>query len=64
MKIAHNFLKKISSRVADKAEGILVIGGDFNCVLNSYMDRLPIEKRPQSRKINTDLGIKNELGLI
>lgn len=59
-----NFFKKISLLVADKAEGILVIGGDFNCVLNSYMDRLPIEKRPLSRKTNTALGMMSELGLI
>ncbi len=28
------------------------------------MDRLPVEKRPQSRKTNTALGMMNELGLI
>lgn len=49
------FFKKISSLVADEAEGIFVIGGDFNCVLNPYMDRLPIEKRRQSHKTNTAL---------
>lgn len=28
------------------------------------MDRLPLEKRPQSRKTNTALGMMNELGLV
>lgn len=31
--------------MADKAQGIIVMGRDFNCVLNPYMDRLPIENK-------------------
>lgn len=59
-----NFFKKISLLMADKAQGIIVMEGDFNCVLNPYMDRLPIEKQAQSHKTNTVLGMMNEMGLV
>ena len=36
-----NFFKMITSLLANKAEGIILIGGDFNCVLRQTLDRLP-----------------------
>lgn len=39
-----NFFKKMAFKLADEGEGIIVVGGDYNCVLNSSMDRLPAEK--------------------
>jgi len=34
------FFKNIASLIADKAEGIIFIGGDFNCVLRASVDTL------------------------
>lgn len=36
-----HFFKKISLLVAEKGEGTLLIGEDFNCVLNHKLDKLP-----------------------
>lgn len=41
-----------------------MVGGDYNCVLNSSMDRLPAEKGPRTRKSATVLGMMDGLGLI
>lgn len=47
MKIAPFFFKKrIAAPLADKGEGIILIGGDFNCILNTKLDRLPVTIRP------------------
>lgn len=39
-----DFFKTIGALLAKKAEGIILIGGDFNCVLRQNMDRLPATK--------------------
>ncbi len=44
--------------------GIYLIGGDFNCVSDSNVDRLPAEWGPQAKKVKVILGIMRELGLI
>lgn len=59
-----NFFKAIASKLADEGEGIIVVGGDYNCVLNQSMDRLPAEKGPRSRKSVTVRGMMDGLGLI
>lgn len=38
-----DFFKNIAFLLADKAEGIILIGGDFNRVLKQTMNRLPAE---------------------
>lgn len=58
------FFKKIASKLADEGEGIIVVGGDYNCVLNSNIDRLPADKGPRTRKSVTLLGMMDGLGLI
>lgn len=58
------FFKKIASKLADEGRGIVVVGGDYNCVLNLSMDRLPAEKGPRTRKAATVLGMMEGLGLI
>lgn len=57
------FFKKIASKLADEGKGIIVVGGDYNCVLNSSIDRLPAMKGPQTRKAATVLGMMDGLGL-
>lgn len=52
------FFKNVFSLLAQKGEGMYLIGGDFNCVLDSNVDRLPAERGPQSL-----LGIMRESGL-
>ena len=58
------FFKKVASLLADKAEGIILIGGDFNCVVRQTMDRLPKEVGPLSKKSTTLLTMVEELGLV
>lgn len=35
------FMKTIFDLVLEMAQGILLIGGDFNCVLNPFLDKNP-----------------------
>lgn len=59
-----NFFKNIASLLADKAEGIILIGGDFNCVLRASVDRLPPDFGPRSRKSLSLCALMEELGLV
>lgn len=45
------FFKKIASILADKAEGIILIGEHFNCILKQSEDRLPAGKGIMPRKL-------------
>lgn len=57
------FFKNIASLIADKSEGIILIGGDFNCILSRTLDRLPttgpVSEKPKSLK-----AMMYELGLV
>jgi len=44
------FFKNVFSLLAQKGEGMYLIGGDFNCVLDSHADRLPAVRGTQSKK--------------
>ncbi|KAM7369499.1 hypothetical protein PAMP_000739 [Pampus punctatissimus] len=59
-----NFFKMIASLLADKAEGIILIGGDFNCILRQNVDRLPAGVGPMSKKSITLHAMMDELGLV
>lgn len=59
-----NFFKKMASLIADKAEGIILIGGDFNCVLRAAVDRLPAGSGSKSQKSLALLTLMGELGLV
>lgn len=59
-----NFFKKIAGLVADKGEGIILVGGDFNCILNTKLDRLPVIIRPQSKMSKSLSSMMSELGLV
>lgn len=58
------FLKNIASLIADKSEGIILIGGDFNCILSRTLDRLPTVTGPVSKKSKTLRAMMDELGLV
>ncbi len=59
-----HFIEKIAALVADKGEGLILIGGDFNCVLNHKLDRLPTTMRPQSKMSKSVSNMMEELGLV
>lgn len=40
------FFKKIASLLADKGKGMVLIGGDFNCILDRKLDRPKKKGRP------------------
>ena len=46
-----NFLKKIASKLVDEGEGIIVVGGDYNCVLRVWTDCL----------LRRDFDLENQL---
>ena len=56
------FFKDIAILLA--VEGVVLIGGDFNCVLRQNMDRLPAEVGSVSRKSSTLQAMMRELGLV
>lgn len=58
------FIKNIAGLVADKGEGILLLGGDFNCILNTKLDRLPVIIKPQSKMSKSRSSMMTELGLL
>lgn len=54
------FFKVIASLLADKAEGVILIGGDFSCILRQTLDRLPA-----GGSMPTNLhAMMDELGLV
>lgn len=58
------FFKKIASLLADKGEEIILIGGDFSCILNTKLDRLPIIIGPQSKMSKSLSDMTKEFGLM
>lgn len=44
-----HFFQKVFSRVPDISQTNLIIGGDFNCVLDSYLDRSSTQRAPPSK---------------
>jgi hypothetical protein len=57
-----SFFCDIANIIASNAKGMIIVGGDFNCVLDGKIDRLPMERNQskKSRILNTVIG---ELGL-
>lgn len=58
------FIKKIAALITENGEGLLIIGGDFNCILNNRLDRLPVSTRPQSKMAKHLTNMMKELGLV
>lgn len=59
-----DFFKDIAGLLADVMEGLVLIGGDFNCIWNQYMDKLPAGGSTISRKSSTLHAMASELGLV
>ena len=58
------FIKKVATLLADKSEGIILVGGDLNCTLDSKLDRLPAIRKSQSKMSKGLLDMMKELGLV
>lgn len=56
------FFKKLAHLVTDNREGIFIMGGDLNCVLNDKLDKLPISLKPQTRMSKSLTNMLKELG--
>lgn len=59
-----HFFKKLAHLIADNGEGILLMGGDLNCVMSNRLDRLPTSSRRQNRMSKSLLNMMKELGLV
>lgn len=59
-----HFFKKIAHLLAECGEGLVLIGGDFNCVVNNKLDKLPITTKPQCRMSKSLTNMIKELGLV
>lgn len=59
-----NFMHTISNLVLQKCSGVLLLGGDFNCVLSPYMDKQPSSKSHASQMSKALKHLTTELGLI
>lgn len=57
------FFKDISVALTSYAEGILIVGGDFNCVLNNHLDKQPFDHSVMTRKTKMLRSMMGELGL-
>lgn len=64
MKTVLSFFKKIATLLAEKSEGIIIVGGDFNCTLNPKLDRLPAIRKPQSKMSKGLSCMMKELGVV
>lgn len=58
------FFKIHSNVISRHNGGVVLIGGDFNCVLRQNIDRLPAEVGSVSRKSSTLRAMMSELGLV
>uniref|UniRef100_A0A3P9JNS2 Endonuclease/exonuclease/phosphatase domain-containing protein n=1 Tax=Oryzias latipes TaxID=8090 RepID=A0A3P9JNS2_ORYLA len=59
-----SFFKEITVILTSHAEGFLLVGGDFNCVLNQHLDKKPFEPGPTPRKTKLLHNTMQELGLM
>lgn len=58
------FFKEISALLAANAEGFIITGGDFNCVINQKLDKYLHEQGPKLQKTKTLCNMIEELGLV
>lgn len=58
------FFKKVADLLADKSEGIILMGGDCNCTLNPKLDRLPATTKSLSKMSKGLLNMMKEVGLV
>lgn len=58
------FISKIFNTILQHSSGILLLGGDFNCVMSQLMDRQPTSKTPSSRMSKMLKHLSIESGLV
>ena len=58
------FIKTIFDTTLKYSTGILLKGGDYNCVMSQYKDKHPIPKTPPSRMSKMLKHLSSETGLI
>ena len=58
------FLKKICEMIIEKAKGIILIGGDLNCILSNRMDKNPPSFATPSGACRILKQMTEDLGLI
>jgi len=60
-----NFFKEITTTLlSTHAEGLIIVGGDFNCVLNQKLDKHPFEQGPILQKTKVLRNMIEELGMV
>ncbi len=58
------FFKEVAQLLAGNAKGIIILGGDFNCVINNNIDTFPSEQNYQISKSKAMCNMLEELGLV
>jgi len=59
-----DFIRKVFNVITQHSSGILLMGGDFNCVMSQFMDKQPVSTTPPSRMSKTLKYQSTELGLV
>uniref|UniRef100_A0A8C4NUS9 exodeoxyribonuclease III n=1 Tax=Dicentrarchus labrax TaxID=13489 RepID=A0A8C4NUS9_DICLA len=59
-----DFIRKVFNVITQHSSGILLMGGDFNCVMTQFMDKQPVSTTMPSRMSKTLKYQSTELGLI
>lgn len=58
------FFKEVAQLLAGNSKGIIILGGDFNCVINKCIDKFPFEQKYQISKSKAVCNMLDELGLV
>lgn len=58
------FITTIFATILQQSSGILLLGGDFNCVMSQLMDRQPTSKSPIPRMSKMLKHLSRESGLV
>ena len=59
-----SFIRTIFSIILQHSSGILLLGGDFNCVMSQHLDRQPMSSTSTSRMSNMLRHLSTESGLV
>ena len=58
------FIRTIFTAILQHSNGILLLGGDFNCVMSQFMDRQPPSKTPTPRMSKMLKHLSAESGMV
>ena len=59
-----SFIHAIFSIIPQLSSGILLLGGDFNCVMSRHLDRQPVSSTSTFRMSNMLRHLSTESGLV